>query len=61
MKLFPGPFMGIGANYRRLRAGANTYAETFGTSRYLYLVNNVTRWGNSTADLLQFGVPKVSA
>ena len=55
LKLFPCQFRGIGVFYRRLRMGAESLGEAYGSLPHQYLVNNLTRWNNSTVELLQYG------
>ena len=54
MKLFPVPFMGVGANYRRLlytESGKFEDLELTGT----HTLNNLIKWNNLTIEVLKNG------
>ena len=54
LKLFPCPFRGIGAHYRRKRMD-DYQSATSGSSKYRYLGTNLSRWIASAICLLNYG------
>jgi hypothetical protein len=54
MKMFPVPFMGIGANYRRL---IYTESEKFEDLELtgMYMLNDLIKWNNLTVEVLKNG------
>jgi len=54
MKMFPVPFMGVGANYRRMRyASSGKYENLKLTGQHTY--NNIIKWNNLAVEVLRNG------